>query len=113
MSIAIELGLRIRYYRKQKHLSQEELAELCDCHPTYIGQLERGEKNATLETIAKLSRGLNISLTELLSDIDTLHFSPENTALDVYHTLMKLPEKDQSKVAAILSEIIDLARRTE
>ena len=47
MSIATELGSRIRAYRKQQHLSQEDLAELCDFHPTYIGQLERGEKNAT------------------------------------------------------------------
>ena len=38
------LGLRIRNYRTQKELSQDKLAELSGCHPTYIGQLERGEK---------------------------------------------------------------------
>ncbi len=42
-------------------LSQEELAEKCECHPTYIGQVERGEKNATLESINKIAVGLNIS----------------------------------------------------
>lgn len=46
--IAKIIGQRIRNYRTQKGLSQEKLAELAGCHPTYIGQLERGEKNATL-----------------------------------------------------------------
>ena len=49
--IAKIIGQRIRNYRTQKGLSQEKLAELAGCHPTYIGQLERGEKNATLESV--------------------------------------------------------------
>lgn len=113
MSIATELGNRIRYYRKKQHLSQEELAELCDFHPTYIGQLERGEKNATLESITKLSRGLGISLSELLKDIDTMDATSDNVSLEIYHRLLKLPPKSQLKIAAILSEIIDLAQDAE
>lgn len=42
------IGLRIRNYRIQSGLNQEQLAELAGCHPTYIGQIERGEKNATI-----------------------------------------------------------------
>lgn len=53
--IAKIIGQRIRNYRTQKGLSQEKLAELAGCHPTYIGQLERGEKNATLESVEKIS----------------------------------------------------------
>ena len=49
--IAKILGQRIRNYRTSKGLSQEKLAELSGCHPTYIGQLERGEKNATVESV--------------------------------------------------------------
>lgn len=113
MSIATELGSRIRYYRKKQHLSQEELAELCDFHPTYIGQLERGEKNATLESVTKLSRGLGVSLSELLKDIDTMDTMSDNVSLEIYHRLLKLPPKSQLKIAAILSEILDLAQDTE
>ena len=40
--IAKAVGQRIRNYRTKKGLSQEKLAELSGCHPTYIGQLERG-----------------------------------------------------------------------
>ena len=48
--IAKSIGQRIRNYRTKQGLSQEKLAELSGCHPTYIGQLERGEKNATLRS---------------------------------------------------------------
>jgi transcriptional regulator with XRE-family HTH domain len=50
-SIAKAVGQRIRNYRTNLGLSQEKLAELAGCHPTYIGQVERGEKNATLESV--------------------------------------------------------------
>lgn len=47
------VGTRIRGFRKEKRLSQEELAEKYSLHPTYIGQLERGEKNPTIESVMK------------------------------------------------------------
>ena len=50
--IAKTIGQRVRNYRIDKGLSQEKLAELSGCHPTYIGQVERGEKNATLESLS-------------------------------------------------------------
>ena len=55
MSIAKIIGDRIRAYRNQKGWSQEYLAEKADVHHTYIGQLERGEKNATIESISKIA----------------------------------------------------------
>ena len=63
--IAKAVGQRIRNYRTQRDLSQEKLAELSGCHPTYIGQLERGEKNATLESIERITSALQISLSTL------------------------------------------------
>ena len=59
--IAKIIGQRIRNYRTQKGFSQEKLAELSGCHPTYIGQLERGEKNATLESVERISSALDIT----------------------------------------------------
>ena len=63
--IAKTVGQRIRNYRTQLGYSQEKLAELSGCHPTYIGQLERGEKNATLESIEKISSALGVTLSRL------------------------------------------------
>ena len=63
------IGQRIRNYRTQQKLSQEKLAELSGCHPTYIGQVERGEKNATLESIEKIASALNIPLSRLFEKL--------------------------------------------
>ncbi|MEG2774649.1 MAG: helix-turn-helix transcriptional regulator [Acetivibrio sp.] len=62
--------MRIRLYRNETGLSQEELAEKCDLHPTYIGQLERGEKNASIITIQKITKGLKIPMELLFKEID-------------------------------------------
>lgn len=63
------VGTRIRGFRKEKRLSQEELAEKCSLHPTYIGQLERGEKNPTIESVMKIANGLEIPIDQLFVNI--------------------------------------------
>ena len=67
--IAKSVGQRIRNYRTQLGWSQEKLAELSGCHPTYIGQLERGENNATLESIEKIASAMNIPLSKLFEKL--------------------------------------------
>lgn len=68
--IAKFIGRRIRNYRTQRGLSQEKLAELSGCHPTYIGQVERSEKNAMLESIEKIASALNVPLSQLFEKLD-------------------------------------------
>ena len=63
--IDIQFGSRIAELRKQLNISQEELAERCGVHRTYIGSIERGEKSPTLNTIEKFARGLNVELIDL------------------------------------------------
>lgn len=46
------------------------MAELSGCRPTYIGQVERGEKNATLESIEKIASALNVPLSQLFEKLD-------------------------------------------
>ena len=62
-----KFGKRIREERLLLDLSQERLAELAKVHRTYIGMIERGEKNITLTNIEKLSKALGISLKDLLN----------------------------------------------
>ena len=94
--ISVEIGQRIRGYRLQQGLSQEELAEKCGLHPTYIGQVERGEKNATLESISKIAGGLSISLSTLFENIgtDDGHESLPNSILGLALTLSPSNQKN-------------------
>jgi transcriptional regulator with XRE-family HTH domain len=61
------LGEGIRSHRQALGVSQEDFAELCDLHRTYIGQVERGEKNISYENISKISRALKLRPSKLLS----------------------------------------------
>ena len=65
-SISIKFVERVRELIVSKNLSQEQLADLANVHRTYIGMIERAEKNITLVNIEKIANGLNISLIELL-----------------------------------------------
>ncbi len=59
------LGETIREQRKQIGISQEDFAELCGVHRTYIGQIERGEKNISFNNILRVSEALKLSASEL------------------------------------------------
>ena len=61
------LADNIRAYRKAKHISQEELADMCDLHRTYVGSVERGERNVTLSTLETFAVALGVSVPELLT----------------------------------------------
>ena len=60
------LANNLRAFRKAKNLSQEELADRCNVHRTYLGSIERGERNATLSTLEALS-AVGVSVPQLLT----------------------------------------------
>lgn len=64
-NILIDFGERVREIRKKKGLSQERLADKADLHRTYIGMIERAEKNITLLNIEKIAKALEVNIKEL------------------------------------------------
>lgn len=66
-SVLIEFGEKIRQLRKDKKLSQEELADRAKLHRTYIGMIERAEKNITLTNIQKLATALDVDINQLFN----------------------------------------------
>ncbi len=58
----------LKKYRKQMNLSQEELAFKCNLHRTYIGMIERAEKNITLLNMDVIANALDIPIAKLLDD---------------------------------------------
>ena len=63
--ILIQFGKRVRQLRKEKGFSQEELAHRADLHRTYIGMIERAEKNITLVNIEKIANALETKIENL------------------------------------------------
>jgi len=59
------IGSNIRYYRKKKKLSQEDLAFECNLHRTYIGAVERGERNITILNLILIMDALEIKFNQL------------------------------------------------
>lgn len=62
------LGLSIKLERVRRRLSQEELAERAGLHRTYIGMVERAERNITVVNLALIAKALNISIGSLLGE---------------------------------------------
>ncbi|MGB8030335.1 MAG: helix-turn-helix transcriptional regulator [Terracidiphilus sp.] len=69
-NIQTALGARIRKLRKAQEWSQERLAESSGMHWTYIGQVERGERNLTLQSIQAIAKALNLKISELFRGMD-------------------------------------------
>jgi transcriptional regulator with XRE-family HTH domain len=63
------IGMRIRELRLAKGISQEALADLAGIHRTYMGSVERGERNISLENIVKIAKALRVRPHELLKTI--------------------------------------------
>ena len=68
------LATNIKNQRANLKISQEKLAEICGLHRTFIGSIERAERNVTLSTLEAISKGLKITVHELLKDRTDNHF---------------------------------------
>jgi transcriptional regulator with XRE-family HTH domain len=64
-------GLIVRRRRAAAGLSQEKLAELAQLHPTYIGMVERGVRNPTLEASAHIAKALRVDLSTLIAEAES------------------------------------------
>ncbi|WP_172637617.1 helix-turn-helix domain-containing protein [Desulfitobacterium sp. PCE1] len=69
MDIKILFGKTVREYRLKRNLSQEKLAELCELHRTYISDVERGDRNVSLENIYKICSALGVSVSKVFKDM--------------------------------------------
>ena len=101
------IGRKLRQYRQKQGYSQEALADRAGLHPTYIGQVERGEKNITVETLAKITMALGIPITAVFEELpqQPTEAVGENYPMKAYQLLAALPEREQAKLYTILAQI--------
>ena len=92
-------GMRVKLIRKAAKISQEKIAEATQLHPTYISMIESGKTNPTLEIIDKLSKALNVEISDLLSSLST-GIDPEIDAklTEAISNIKKQKPRDQIKL---------------
>ncbi len=71
------LANNIRRLRRVKGLSQEELADICGIHRTYVGSVERSERNVTLSSLELFANALGVSVVQLLTPVADDDRKPE------------------------------------
>ena len=103
--ITICVGDRLRRRRIDLEYTQEHLAELADVHPTYIGQVERGEKNITIESLEKICLALDLPMDELFYNIHTSD-AKNQEAKACYDLIVRQPLKDQKQLFLIIENIL-------
>lgn len=103
--IATIVGQRLRLRRQELGYSQELTSEKAGLHPTYIGQVERGEKNATIESIEKICLALDLPMEDLFNKIIATN-SNCRIAQKCYDLVISQPIEDQENLYNLLESII-------
>jgi transcriptional regulator with XRE-family HTH domain len=108
-NIRKEIGQRIRALRKKKGFTQEDMADRCNLHWTYIGGLERGERNPTLTTMKRIADGLKVDLHTLLGRPGAAESALSPREKKEGNILKWLHKKDESAVdlaARLVKEVV-------
>jgi transcriptional regulator with XRE-family HTH domain len=103
------VGKRIRFYRKANKYTQEQLGDILKIDQSYLGRIERGEVNITLETIQKISEALHIAPSHLLEHSNESTNKEKNEALEKVNTfLVTLSSAELKIVYRLLREALAL-----
>jgi transcriptional regulator with XRE-family HTH domain len=101
------IGARIREIRKERNLTQEQFAEISGFHFTYIGAIERGEKNITMLNLEKMTESLEVEIQELFryADIKLGPTKKQRDMQDIMELLLALSSPEIKKAKLILTTI--------
>lgn len=105
----ISLGARIKYYRTQAGLSQEDLADKANISRPLVGFVERGEKSPGLETFVNIANALEISPNELL--VDNLSFSNSRYDGDDYYILLDCSPEEATILVKNMKDLKAILRK--
>jgi len=102
------VGEGIRHFRRQRGLSQEELASKAEVHETYIGKLERSEKVCSVVVLAKITNALDLSMVEFFSYIQPVSGEKrESTLTEIVDRLRSRSETEQKRILKVIDVMLD------
>lgn len=106
------VGNRIRVIRRARGLTQEALAEKAELQPTYVGGVERGERNISLQTLEKIIEGLGITPYELFKfeelDMTETTLEKKRKIDNINNLLIERDEKEIEMIYKLVTDIIDV-----
>ena len=106
--IRFEIGSRIKSTRKKNRISQEKLAEMSGLNTSYIGQIERGDKNPSIETVYRITKALNIELSALFENLTVAENINNQYPQAVYSMMLECDEEKCKKIYHIVSLMLTL-----
>ncbi|MGG2197867.1 helix-turn-helix domain-containing protein [Paenibacillus validus] len=108
LSLSVIIGDKVRELRKQKGLSQEELAHQAGLHETYIGKVERSEHNVTIESLEKITSALGFTLEEFFRYVQPIGEGTYNDTLSkIVARLQYRSLEDQAKALHLLEFVLN------
>ncbi len=105
--ITVAVGNRIRYFRRLQSISQEELALRANLNPAYFGQVERGLKCPTVDTLYKIAKAMNISPAELLRTESLSDYSTDHTRR-MNELLAQVPKDKLEQLFRVIEDLTKL-----
>lgn len=108
--ITLAVGNQIKYFRRLRDMSQEELALRANLNPAYFGQVERGLKCPTIDTLCKVAKALEVSPAELLQT-GAGGEAPSQYVRRAAELLAGVPDEQLEQVLRILEDVTGLFRK--
>lgn len=104
-----QVGEGIRYFRKRKGLSQEELAHLAQVNQNYVGKLERAEKVCSVDVLFKVTGALGVSLAEFFRYVQPEGGESDDTTLGkIVGRLRGRSDAEQRKLLKVIDAVLDV-----
>ncbi|WP_375199713.1 helix-turn-helix domain-containing protein [Bacillus sp. RS11] len=114
MDLTKRVGMNIRAIRKAQKLTIDELAEKCDFQAPYLSDVERGERNITLQTLTKILDALKVGPGSVLIPEISENEDPENNKDELLKLLMNtLEDKNEDDIRMILNISIEIFARLQ
>jgi transcriptional regulator with XRE-family HTH domain len=102
------VGERIRYFRKNRRLTQEQLGQKVGLPQSYIGGVERGERNLSLETLERIIEALHLGAGEVFIPVENKEQLKKDKLIDLIS--LKLKERDLSEIETIYTLIQEVLK---
>jgi len=99
------IGRKVKHLRKKRDLTQEDLAEKANLHPTFIARIERGNRICSIHTLRDISAALDVQITELLSPADRPAIAYSDKLLDKIVDMVKDSTDDEKRYIIDMVEL--------